>query len=114
MIASKSAPLVSYEEAVLVLLATTANSADGKETSVVLEPLLPDTTEKSAPGEDEDAVGLGEDAETWGFDDVEVWGVVVEVGRGVDVEVAGGGVVVGFVGVVVVEAGVVDVVLELP
>ena len=81
----------SYDADAPVLLATTAKSADGKETSVVLEPLLPDTTEKSAPGEEgeEDAVGLGEDAATCRLDDVEVWGVVVEVGRGVVVEVAG-------------------------
>ena len=51
-----------YKAVVLVLLSTTAKSADGKDTSVVLEPLPPDTTEKSAPG-DEDAVGMGEDAD---------------------------------------------------
>ena len=77
----------------------------------MLEPLLSDTTEKSAPG-DEDAVGVGEAAEAWVFD-VEVFGVIVEFGRVLDVEVGVGGVVVGFVIVVVVEVGVVDVVLEL-
>ena len=107
----KGTQFLSYDAAVLVLLATTAKSADGKETSVVLEPLVPDTTEKSAWGE-EDAVGVGENAEPWALD-VEVLGVVVEFGRGLDVEVGIGGVVVGFVVELVVEEGVLDVVLEL-
>lgn len=107
----KGTHLLPYEAAILVLLATTAKSADGKETSVVLEPLLPDTTEKSAPGE-EDAVGLGEVTETW-TSELEVLGVIVELGRGLDVEVGVGGVVVRLNVVLIVEVGVVDVVLGL-
>ena len=107
----KGTHFLSYDAAVLVLFSTTAKSADGKETSVVLEPLVPDTTEKSAWGE-EDAVGVGEGAEPGASDD-EVLDMIVEFGRGLDVEVAGVGVVVGFVVVLVVEMGVVDVELEL-
>ena len=77
----------------------------------MLEPLVPDTTEKSAWGE-EDAVGEGEGAESWVSDD-EGLGVIVEFGKGLDVEVGVGGVVVGFAVVLIVEVGVVDVVLEL-
>ena len=76
----------------------------------MLEPLLPDTTEKSAWGE-EDAVGVGEDAEAWVFD-VEGIVVIVEFGRGLVAGVGVVDVVLGLTWVLTAEVRVVSMVLE--